>query len=237
VMLALAGCSGVASSHPSPTPTPAPSFSVTPAPTVGTAAARADELYGTFDSVSAAGDGEDVIPLPPEVTRAHSGIVRMTYDGTEPLVLWSLDVAGEKQMILIDATIPLIAADPASFDGETTWWKANDPPHALQVEGDGSWELTVSPVSSAPPLEGEGRGTRVYLYDGAGGSFAGHKSDTEVGMSVTEFVLDTGGGSPKEAVVDKRADADFVVALTRGPSMVIVTHRGDWSIDIPIEER
>lgn len=231
-MLALGACSDGSAPQASTPPT----FTPRPAPTPGTAAAQADELYGTFAPIDAAGEGESIVTLSAEVTQARSGIVRMKYEGTEPLVLWSLDAEGEKQMILIDTTIPLTGVDPARFEGETAWWKANEPPYALAVEADGSWELSVLPVSSAPPLESSGHGMRVYLYDGIGGAFSGHKSDHEVGMSVTELSLQFDGGSLREAVVEQRTDPDFVVQLSRGPSMLIVTHRGDWFIDIPIEE-
>ncbi len=198
--------------------------------------ACADEVYGTFADLQAEGRGETVIDLPDDIGDARAGVVRMTYEGDAPLVVWSLDEEHVEQMILIDATIGLVASDPGEFDGETMWWPANDPPRALRVEGDGSWELSVLPVSAAPPLESEGRGIRVYLYDGPGGVVSGHKPNTEVGMSLTQFRLTTDGGTPKELVTERTRTADFRARLDPGPSVLIVGHRGPWTLELPIEE-
>lgn len=225
------GCSIDDSSGRLPS-TPAPSPVVTPM----SAAASADEIHGRFEPFSAEGIGETIIDLPEEISVVSSGIVRMTYEGTSRLRLWSLDENHREQMIFIDTTISLTSVDPARFDGESSWWVANEPPHALRVEGDGAWQLSVVPVSDAPPLAGEGRGTRIYLYGGSGGTFPGRKSDTEVGMVITEIALTGRGGSLRDAVHRGRADHDFMVTLSPGPSMLVVTHRGDWQLDLPVEE-
>lgn len=227
----LGGCSGDSPS----TDDPGASSSPSPAAADSSAAERADELYGNFDAVEASGEGEAVVPLPPEVADAGGGIVRMTYEGTTPLVLWSLDDEGEKQMILIDGVTWLSPADRGSFDGETMWWPANPAPHALGVEGDGVWELSVVPVSSAPPLASEGRGTRVFLYDGEGGPITGNRADTAVGMAVTELSLRHSGGTPKNLVTTPSADAEFGLNLAPGPTVLIVAHRDEWTIDLTDE--
>lgn len=211
-------------------PTPAPPSPQEPA------AAAADRIFGFFEPIHAEGRGETVVPLSAEIGDIRAGIVRMTYRGETPLVLWSLDEDGVEQMILIDGTIGINTVDPAAFDGETMWWAANPPPRALRVEGDGDWQLSVLPVSSAPSLRSEGHGTRVFLYDGPGGSFPGRKKDMRVGMSVTEISLRYDGGSIAEAVPDRNGADEFMVVVQRGPSVLIVTHRGDWWLDLPFEE-
>lgn len=227
----LVGCSG---DSPSPGD-PGASSSPSPASADSSAAESADERYGSFDAVEASGEGEAVVPLPPDVADADGGIVRMTYEGTEPLVLWSLDAEGEKQMILIDGVIEANTADRGTFDGESMWWPANPAPHGLEVEGDGVWELSVVPVSSAPPLASEGRGTRVFLYDGEGGVITGSRADTAVGMAVTEFSLPRSGGTPKNVVTTPSADAEFGLDLAPGPSVLIVSHRDEWTINLTDE--
>ena len=57
-----------------------------------------------------------------------------------------------------------------------------------------------------------------------------------VGMSVTEISLRYDGGTIAEAVPDRNGADEFMVVVQRGPSVLIVTHRGDWWLDLPFEE-
>ncbi|MBO1751183.1 hypothetical protein J4G33_05140 [Actinotalea sp. BY-33] len=201
------------------------------------ATAWAEESYGTFAPVDAEGEGDGQVELPAEVTAASFGIIRVTYTGgSEPIVVWAQDDAGEGYMILLDTWAQLLTADPGEFDGETGWSGINDPPSSLRIEADGRWEITVLPAAAADPLPSEGEGTRIYLYSGPGGPYVGSKPDTEVGMSITEIASGggrTGDSGTRETIAEKVAEADFAGELSPGPSMVSVNHRGRWTIDLP----
>lgn len=201
------------------------------------AAEWAAETFGTFDEYTSSGTGDLRVELPAEVTKARSGIIDVTYDGGAPLTLWAEDSEGALGMILLDTSIEGYTADPTTFDGQTMWWAANEPPSALLFEGDGSWEVTVRPVDSAPQLPDSGMGYGAFLYDGPGGAFTGVKPDTGVGMSITEYRSGAdgigGGGTPHEAVSEQRRDIDFRGELAAGPSLVFVSQRGDWELELP----
>ncbi|PPF75979.1 hypothetical protein [Pseudoclavibacter sp. Z016] len=231
----LTGCSSVAPPENQKTDSapPPPSSLVPPADS----AEWASESFGTFDEYTSNGTGELRVELPAEVSKARSGIIDIAYDGSAPLTLWTEDSEGELGMILLDTSIEGYTADPTSFAGQTMWWAANEPPSALLVDADGAWEVTVRPIDSAPQLPESGTGYGAYLYDGPGGAFTGVKPDTGVGMSITEYrsgADGTGGGeTPYEAVSEQRRDADFRGELAAGPSLIFVSQRGAWELDLP----
>jgi hypothetical protein len=203
----------------------------------GSASDRAVELFGTFDQVEASGDAETVVKLPSDAAAAPMGIVRFSYSGDSPAVVWGLDEKGDEVMMLVDSTMDLASADPNTFDGDSSWWAANEPPAALRVEASGPWELTVLPVDALEPLPDSGEGTRAYLYDGPCGAFTGTKPDTGVGMSITAVSMRGQGGSIEELVSEQRSDPEFFGHLPEGPSVVFVNHRATWTLELPNGEQ
>ncbi|HIX00865.1 MAG TPA: hypothetical protein H9871_12075 [Candidatus Nesterenkonia stercoripullorum] len=245
----LVGCSGVdqpdpdptssppsSSSPPSPSPSPAESDQTTPPDEWTDAADWAREMFGGFEPLSESGEGDAVIDLPQDIASSSGGIIRVSYSGTEPLSLESLDADGELTMYLLDTSTEYNTADPSTFDGETNWWGANDPPQQLGVVADGSWDIDVIPVHHLPELPDEGEGVRSYLYNGPGGTVEGTKSDADVGLGLTEItpcLVACDWGGSLENIVEGRLDSDFSGELSPGPSWVIVTHRGEWTMTLP----
>lgn len=232
VALGLIGLSGC-TPEPAVTTTPAPQES---ADVPATAADWARETFGDFTAFGVQGDADALVELPADISAAKGGIIRVTYRGSSPLLIESIDAAGDPSMLLLNTATPYNSADPASFDGETNWWGANRPPSALRVTADGDWEIEVFPVHQAPQLPAQGAGVRSYLYDGPGGEVSGSKSDTEVGLGITEIVPSTisaeWGGSLRN-IIDGSTAPDFAGTLSPGPSWVIVTHRGEWTMTLP----
>lgn len=232
----LTGCSGSGETD-DPTESSGSETRAGPVPCCeGLAQERAVDLFGTFERVEASGTSDTVVDLPAEVTAATMGVVRFSYAGDSPAIVWSLDEHGEERMILIDSAMELASADPGTFAGDSSWWAANEPPASLRVDASGSWELTVLPVDALEPLPDSGHGARAYLYDGPGGPFTGTKPDTGVGMSITEVSMRFQGGGVEELVSEQRTDPEFFGRLPAGPAVLLVNHRAEWTLDLAEDE-
>lgn len=200
------------------------------------AAEWALETFGDFEPVSESGQGNTVIDLPADVTAAKGGIIRVEYSGTTSLTLESINAEGELSTLLLDTSTAYNTADPGSFEGETNWWGANEPPSQINVSGDGTWALDIAPVHRLPQLPERGRGVRSYLYDGPGGQLEGRKTDLDVGMGITEItpcnIPCDWGGSLKNVTSGSTAP-DYTGTLSLAPSWILVTHRGEWTMALP----
>lgn len=238
--LALLGCSA-GDGRTGTSATPEPTTTLERAEEIdsswgGEAASWALETFGDFEPVSESGHGPSILDLPADIRSAKGGIIRITYAGSGPMVMQSLDTAGEPEMILLDTSFAYNTADPGSFEGETNWWGANQPPHQLDIDADGSWTIDIHPLHQLPALPETGEGVRSYLYDGPGGEFSGSKPDLDVGLGMTEVtpcLIPCEWGGSINNVVAGSSDPAFSGTLSAGPSWVIITHRGTWEMTLP----
>lgn len=150
---------------PSATSTPAASTHAASAPAKAADAATtvlswADKKYGTFAPITQSGRGDNILTLP---VGAKAAIVTATHNGSSNFSLSVLDAANSPTGDLLVNTI-------GAYTGTTAYgFTAFGVGTSLQVTADGTWTITISPVSSGPTLATSGTGDGVFLYSGKAG--------------------------------------------------------------------
>jgi len=196
---------------PAETPTEAP---VEEAPSVQS---WADESFGTFDTITQSGAGDNLITLPVGVTAA---MVTATHDGSRNFVVNALNADNETTGDLLVNTI-------GAYSGATVYgFNAFSDATSLQIAADGNWTITVAPLSTAPALATSGAGDAVFLFDGSAGKLtATHdgtrnfivQEETDKAFSLGLLINDIGAYSG-------------TVPLSSGPSVVGVRADGAWTL-------
>lgn len=183
----------------------------------GAAADWADSTYGTFDPVTTTGSGEQIVELPEGVESAYVTVEDTSGDG---LRSYGVDEAGE----MVGRQI---AALPGGGTGSgVIGVETGDEATHIEVSGTGDWELTLAPVSSAPPLPDSGSGSGAFLYEGDGGE-ATLSHDGESNFIVLQL-----GGGMHGLVANEIGQFEGEGTLEPGPSVVTVAADGSWEIAV-----
>ena len=184
---------------------------------VDTVQTWADDTFGTFAPVTQTGAGDNLVTLPAGAT---AGIVTVTHDGSSNFSISVLDAANASTGQLLVNTI-------GGYSGTTSYgFNSFGDGTTLQITADGNWSLTVSPISAAPPLAASGAGDAVFLFDGP----AGKLTATHDGSA--NFVLseETGEAFSMGLLVNEIGPYSGTVPLSGGPSVIIVTADGNWTL-------
>lgn len=186
-------------------------------PAVPSSAEWADATYGTFAPISQSGAGDSVIPLPPDVTAA---IVTATHDGGANFIVQVLDAGNQP-------TLDLLVNAIGAYSGSSAYGlngTLGEPGTNLQVQADGNWTVTISPISSAAELPASGTGSGVFVYSGAAttGAFT---SDGEANFIVIQYSDDL---IPNLAI-NQIGSYSGTVPISAGPSVVTVNSSGNWT--------
>ncbi|MBR8741634.1 hypothetical protein DSY14_07840 [Nocardiopsis sp. MG754419] len=192
-------------------------------------AAWADERFGAFEEVVFEGTSSERLELPDQVRDAGAMVLDVVYeDGGEELMLFTLDADERFSEVLLDTFLPITGDDEGSFSGQAL---SVGEAALLAVEADGAWSVTLRPASSAPELPGAGSGHGVFLYSGPGGDVGVRGTGAEGGLAVQEV----GGQAtvPSRAAFLQFEELEGGGSLAPGPSLVHVTHNGDWSLVLP----
>ncbi|WP_224763684.1 TM2 domain-containing protein [Salinibacterium sp. ZJ70] len=181
----------------------------------------ADKAFGSFEPVSQAGSGDNLISLPVGVS---AGLVTATHDGSRNFVISVLDANNQSTGDLLVNTI-------GGYNGTTAWgFNALGDGTTLQITADGAWSITISPISTATRLDGaaSGTGDMVLLYSGGASKLATTHSGSR------NFVVseETAKMFSFGLLVNEIGAYDGVVPLSSGPSAITVSADGGWTLAV-----
>ena len=188
-----------------------------PADEPETAQSWADDTFGTFETITQSGAGDNLITLPDGAT---AGIVTATHDGDRNFIVNVLDASNSPTGDLLVNTI-------GAYSGTAVYgFSAFGDGTTLEVNADGNWTITISPVSAAPALAASGTGDAVYLFDGPAGKLTATHSGSR-NFIVTE---DTGEAFSMGLLVNTIGAYTGTVPLSSGPSVISVKADGTWTL-------
>jgi TM2 domain-containing membrane protein YozV len=183
--------------------------------------AWAESTFGTFDSVTVDGSGDEIVPIP---------------DGVEAALI-TLEVKGEGEY----AGAHAVARDEEDSNIMSLSGTAGDtlqgdvgpgnypPPAGIEVWAGGNWSLTFEPVASAPTLPEAGSGSGTFLYDGNGGSTAFEHSG-ESYFIVQQLSYSDPALITDEILAEGHDNWSGSTELAPGPSIIRIQASGDWTI-------
>ncbi|EPR75868.1 hypothetical protein ADILRU_1828 [Leifsonia rubra CMS 76R] len=188
-----------------------------PAEETDTAQNWADDTYGTFDTTTQSGAGDNLITLP---EGASAGIVTATHDGTSNFVINGLDASNT-------ATGDLLVNTIGTYNGISVYgFNSFTEATTLEINADGNWTITIAPISTAPALATSGTGDGVYLFDGP----AGKLTATHNGSSNFVVLEETGETFSLGLLVNEIGTYSGTVPLSAGPSVISVQADGNWTL-------
>lgn len=182
-----------------------------------------EERYGVFEPFTLTGSGDEAVQLPEDV---NAGMLTISHDPEVEIIIqsWTTEhrTRGWAYRNRPDSDGLSGGVSVFGVDEFERLRLARDSPiplpmAVLDVTADGDWEITVSPVSEAPMLDGpvSGNTHAVYLLDGSPGTLrATHEGDGN--FIVFGFFESLAGG---ERLVD-----DSLIFNTVGPS------EGEWEM-------
>lgn len=167
-----------------------------------------DSAYGTFDAVSQSGRGDSVVALPAGFTGA---LVTATHSGSSNFVIFVLDSENQETELLVN--------EIGAYSG-TTFCPAGS---NLKITADGSWTITIAPVSTAPLMSAaaSGKGDSALLYDG-GTAIWKITHDGESNF----VVMNTNDG----LLINEIGVYTGIIPVSSGPDLVVITADGNWTI-------
>lgn len=188
-----------------------------------TTTAPEDRSFGSFEPATTSGSGRDTVPMP---EGASVGMVTATYDGSG---LFDVGfVRGRNAFPLISWT-----AVTGPYDGSVTFGLFDRPQaRSLTVWADeGSWEVTIAPLSSAEELPDTvtRTGDAVFRYSGEPTRWVFRKRGTDR-LIVIQGVASPASTPPARAWTTVVWGTSETVTLGEsGASVVAVSADGRWS--------
>lgn len=177
----------------------------------------ADESFGTFDTITESGVGDNLITLPVGVKVA---MVTATHDGSMNFVVNALNADNE-------ATGDLLVNTIGAYSGTTVYgFNAFSDATSLQITADGNWTITVAPLSTAPALAASGTGDAVFLFDGS----AGKLSATHDGTMNFIVQEETDEAFSFGLLINDIGAYSGTVPISSGPSVISVRADGAWTL-------
>ncbi|WP_281654966.1 hypothetical protein [Eggerthella sinensis] len=173
------------------------------------------KLVERIDPVTVSGSGADVVEIPSSLAVC---LVEAQHDGGRNFSVWSLD----SNMENVDLLVNTIGA----YSGTTTTGMGRGTAQYLEIEADGDWTVTMSPISEAHQLEnGEQRlGDDVVFLDASNAKKLDIVNDGESNFSIWAFT-----SSKKDLLVNEIGSYSGTVA-NKGYSLLVVNSEGTWSI-------
>lgn len=177
----------------------------------------ADDAFGTFEIITQTGTGDNLITLPDGAT---TGTITATHDGGANFVVNMLDASNSPTGDLLVNTI-------GAYSGTTGYgFNSLGDATTLEVNADGNWSITISPVSAAPALAASGAGDAVYLFDGS----AGKLTATHDGSSNFVVLEETDETFSMGLLVNEIGAYTGTVPLSSGPSVISIKADGAWTL-------
>jgi hypothetical protein len=181
----------------------------------------ADDSFGTFETFTTEGSGNDTIELP---GGAEAGLVTSTHDGETNFIIAVLDADGEH------TGDDAVANTVGVFSGTAAYGlRSITEPSQFDVRADGNWTITVAPLATTPLLEGSasGAGPAVLLYGGDAGRL-GLSHDGASTFQVSEYIDDT---LSVQLVLTRSGAVDEITDIGSGPSLILVKADGNWTLE------
>jgi hypothetical protein len=173
------------------------------------------DTYPDFKTISFSGKSDDVIKVP-----GKAGIVTASYTGSSNFSIAGIDDGNKSTTDLLVNTI-------GSYKGVSAYGmhEIGNPVAKLKVSGKGKWKITITSLTNARALPSSGRGDGVYKYDGKATTW----KITNKGSANFAILQNSSSPMPNLAVNDI-GNYSGKVAADAGPSIVIVTSNGKWTI-------
>lgn len=174
-----------------------------------------NKLVERIDPVTVSGSGADVVEIPSNLAVC---LVEARHNGGSNFSIWSLDSNMENIDLLVNTI--------GTYSGTTTTGMGRGTSQYLEVEGDGEWTITMSPLSEAHQLEnGEQRsGDDVVFMDASSAKKLDIVNDGESNFSIWAFT-----SSKRDLLVNEIGSYSGTVA-NKGYSLLVVNSEGTWSI-------
>jgi TM2 domain-containing membrane protein YozV len=176
--------------------------------------AWAESTFGTFDSVTVDGSGDEIVPMPDGIDAAIVTIEVKGDRARATAVDDAEEIAGS--MYLSGQSGDTLQSDVGIDDYRET--------AGIDVSGSGDWTLTFAPISSAPALPESGSDSGIFLYDGDGGPV----TFDYVGDS--NFIVHQLGDGGTDLLANEIDSWSGDAEMVPGPSIVRVQASGDWTI-------
>ena len=173
--------------------------------------------YGDFETISASGSGDDVVVLPAGVSHA---VITASYSGSSNFIIQSLDSNNEMSELLVNKI--------GNYDGNVAlgFSVLGNPADKLQVQADGEWEISISPIHTAAALPSSGSGDGVFLYNGDAPIW----NITHDGSSNFIFIENTSEAFSMGLLVNEIGSYEGTVTGSAGPSVITISADGNWTI-------
>ena len=173
--------------------------------------------WGTFETLTYSGFGDDVIELDKELT---SGIAEYIYTGERNFIVQSFSKSMERN--------DLLANEIGTVAGSTLFgvgYFKSDKTKFLEVTATGDWTITLKPVSAAANFTGSGTGTGIFK----GKINAGKKTISYEGSS--NFIVQQWCTNGTNDLVANEIGAYRGTKLVQGGTCLIaVQSQGNWTI-------
>lgn len=177
----------------------------------------ADESFGTFETITQSGTGDNLVTLPQGV---KAGIVTATHDGGSNFVINALNASN-------DATGDLLVNTIGAYNGINVYgFNSFSEATTLEIKADGNWSISIAPISTAPALVTSGAGDGVYLFDGPSGKLTA----THDGSSNFVLFEETSETFSMGLLVNEIGAYSGTVPLSAGPSVITVKADGAWTL-------
>lgn len=173
------------------------------------------KLVERIDPVTVSGSGADVVEIPSNLAVC---LVDAQHNGGRNFSIWSLDSNMENIDLLVNAI--------GAYSGTTTTGMGKGTSQYLEIEADGDWTITMSPISEAHQLEnGEQRsGDDVVFLDASNAKKLNIVNDGEGNFSIWAFT-----SSKTDLLVNEIGSYSGTVA-NKGYSLLVVNSEGTWSV-------
>lgn len=194
-----------ATTAPAPTPTQTPVATTPPVP---------EPDPNLFEPRTVTGSGASVVPVPAGST---AGIIAASHAGSSNFALWAMDSSNNQLDLLVNEIGP--------YAGTVPWGFRDDSVANVQVEADGNWSLTFSPITTTPELTlpASGTGDSVLIYQG------GAATPTFAHQGESNFAVWVYGNST-DLLINEIGVYTGTHAMKAGPAFIVVEADGPWTI-------
>lgn len=176
-----------------------------------------DTKWGKFTAVSFNGSGSDVIQLSKPL---KAGMLVAVADGDSNFIIQSLDSKlGTKELLVNEI---------GAFTGSKTFGLSysSGKTYGFSVEAEGSWQITLRPLSKAPALPKKGSGSGVFKLTNSARKILKITHDGESNFIVEQDC--TNGSS--DLVINKIGSFSGKKILNSGKCIVQITADGNWTV-------
>jgi len=183
--------------------------------------------FGAFTATSPAdaktltykGSGDKIIKIgKPSGKQTEPVVVKLSYSGSSNFIVYALNKKLKKTDLLVNTIGKYRGTVPLDFQGQTVTYR-------LQIQAQGSWTVTVKPLSSVRHFTRKvaGRGDDVVLYKG------GARVATIKHNGTSNFIVKAYNKDGVELLVNEIGKYKGQSVLS-GDSYLTITADGAWSI-------